>query len=399
MNYTNLNETISLNLIFTESNYEKILENITLEDYIIFSRGPKYLSLKIVIPITIIYSVLFLSGLVGNIAVCFVIATNISMHTPTNYYLFSLALSDLALLILGLPNDLSIYWQQYPWVLGLFFCKTRALVSEMCSYVSVLTIVAFSVERYIAICHPLTSYKTDKLTRVMKVICALWIISFFSALPFAVFTTINYIDWPIGSGIAVNESAFCAMLKDNVPPDFPIYELSSVLFFLLPAFVLTYLYIRIGLIISKNQNVNGSIHGEQRTSQSRKSIVRMLMAVVVAFFICWAPFHLQRVMYIYMSNLPIFHIINMWMYHISGILYYFSATVNPILYNLMSVKYRTAFKQTLFCKKDSRYNSLARTSSNKESNGRSNTIRKHFYKLRISTLNSAELDEVLETQI
>ena len=38
---------------------------------------------------------------VGNIAVCLVIVKNKSMHTATNYYLFSLAISDLMILVLG----------------------------------------------------------------------------------------------------------------------------------------------------------------------------------------------------------------------------------------------------------------------------------------------------------
>ena len=34
-------------------------------------------------------------------------------------------------LVAGLPNDLAIYWQQYPWVMGEAMCKARSLVSEM----------------------------------------------------------------------------------------------------------------------------------------------------------------------------------------------------------------------------------------------------------------------------
>uniref|UniRef100_A0A2H1V8T4 SFRICE_024157 n=1 Tax=Spodoptera frugiperda TaxID=7108 RepID=A0A2H1V8T4_SPOFR len=30
----------------------------------------------------------------------------------------------------GLPNDLSVYWHQYPYSLGIVFCKLRALISE-----------------------------------------------------------------------------------------------------------------------------------------------------------------------------------------------------------------------------------------------------------------------------
>lgn len=66
------------------------------------------------------------------------------------------------------------------------------------SYVSVLTIVAFSVERYTAICYPLKSYTTDKLNRVIKVIGTLWLISLGFAAPFAIYTTIDYVDFPPG---------------------------------------------------------------------------------------------------------------------------------------------------------------------------------------------------------
>lgn len=59
-------------------------------------------------------------------------------------------------------------------------------------------------------------------------------------------------------------------------------------------------------------------------------------AVVVAFFVCWAPFHVQRLFYIYGNNLPKFHVINEHLFNIAGALYYVSATVNPILYNVMS---------------------------------------------------------------
>lgn len=31
----------------------------------------------------------------------------------------------------GLPYELSVYWQQYPWTYGEVLCKFRALVSEM----------------------------------------------------------------------------------------------------------------------------------------------------------------------------------------------------------------------------------------------------------------------------
>ena len=42
-----------------------------------------------------------------------------------------------------------------------------------------------------------------------------------------------------------------------------------------------------------------------------------------------------------------FRIINEYLYLFAGVAYYVSATINPILYNLISAKYRSAFKETL----------------------------------------------------
>ena len=64
--------------------------------------GPRSVgSNALLIPLTILYLVIFISGVAGNVAVCLVIVKNKSMHTATNYYLFSLAVSDLMILIFG----------------------------------------------------------------------------------------------------------------------------------------------------------------------------------------------------------------------------------------------------------------------------------------------------------
>jgi neuromedin U receptor 1 len=59
----------------------------------------------VLLPMTVIYVILFITGVVGNIAVCLVIIRNRSMHTATNYYLFSLAISDLIILLLGKKEE------------------------------------------------------------------------------------------------------------------------------------------------------------------------------------------------------------------------------------------------------------------------------------------------------
>lgn len=55
----------------------------------------------ILILLTVIYVIIFITGVLGNVVTCIVIARNKGMHTAVNYYLFSLAVSDLLLLISG----------------------------------------------------------------------------------------------------------------------------------------------------------------------------------------------------------------------------------------------------------------------------------------------------------
>ncbi|CAH4034883.1 unnamed protein product [Pieris brassicae] len=194
------------------------------------------------------------------------------------------------------------------------------------------------------------------LTRASRIILALWVVAFICASPFALYSDISYRDYPPNSGNASLNSAFCALMASS-----PLLELSSIFFFFLPAIFILCLYVTMGCHIrstrinKKTKGIlHGQIHGETRQVKSRKAIIRMLVAVVIAFFVCWCPFHIQRLFYIYGYNLPQFHVINEHLFNVAGALYYVSATVNPILYNVMSARYRLAFKETLFCRKISR---------------------------------------------
>lgn len=97
--------------------------------YIFAEYGPKRDPLYIVIPITFVYMLIFVTGVVGNISTCIVISKNKSMHTATNYYLFSLAISDFLLLISGVPQEVYSIWSRYPYVFGELFCVVRGLMA------------------------------------------------------------------------------------------------------------------------------------------------------------------------------------------------------------------------------------------------------------------------------
>lgn len=96
-------------------------------------------------------------------------------------------------------------------------------------------------------------------------------------------------------------------------------------------------------------------------------------AVVIAFFMCWAPFHAQRLLVIYGSEYKYFPEISTWMYCITGLFYYFSSTLNPILYNIMSDRMRNAFKEVICGVKPKR--NVKRSSTYRDTCSRSYTQR------------------------
>lgn len=104
-------------------------------------------SLTMIVSMSILYIVIFFTGVFGNLGTCIVILRNKYMRTATNYYLFSLACSDLLLLVLGLPQDLFQLYRPYDYPFSEKICILRGFTSEASSNASVLTITAFTIER------------------------------------------------------------------------------------------------------------------------------------------------------------------------------------------------------------------------------------------------------------
>ncbi|GFS18093.1 neuromedin-U receptor 1 [Elysia marginata] len=74
---------------------------VSKDDYLQMYLGKRYLSSAAMVALMSIYSLIFFTGVLGNVCTCLVIARNRFLHTATNYYLFSLAISDVLTLLLG----------------------------------------------------------------------------------------------------------------------------------------------------------------------------------------------------------------------------------------------------------------------------------------------------------
>ncbi|XP_034035872.1 neuromedin-U receptor 1 [Thalassophryne amazonica] len=334
---------------------------LTEEDYLEKYLGPR--RSPVFVPVCLIYLVIFMGGVVGNVLTCTVIARNKVMWTPTNYYLFSLALSDLLVLLPGMPLELYELWQNYPFLLGEGGCYFKTFLFEMVCLASILNVTALSVERYIAVVHPLQAKYVVTRTHAKRVILTVWALSVLCAVPNTVLhgiaTLPHHLTSPDNLSKDLPASAICTLVKPRWMYNLTI-QLTTLVFFILPMFTITILYVLIGLQL-KREKVNQALETTSGFGQDsfcnirmqqqkirRRQVTKMLFVLVVVFGICWAPFHTDRLMWSFISDWTDSHReIFEYVHIISGVFFYLSSAVNPVLYNLMSTRFREMFKEVM----------------------------------------------------
>ncbi|KAK6169605.1 hypothetical protein SNE40_020620 [Patella caerulea] len=217
-----------------------------------------------------------------------------------------------------------------------------------------MTITAFTCERYVAIVHPMRGQKISILSRAVKVIVFIWILAGTCALPYPIHTRIYHFVTDPRNGKPISDSLLCNIPYEWIQKMTYMFQVSTFVFFVIPMTIITVMYVLIGVKLRQKEiitaSVNNALVGKTAASRARKAVVKMLVAVVVAFFVCWAPFHAQRLMTLYVKReqwTPELLVVQSYLFYVSGVLYFLSCTINPILYNLLSRKYRQAFKRTL----------------------------------------------------
>lgn len=91
---------------FSNSETMKALGNISDDDYEYvydYNAAIAHLPINEVVPVTIIYSITLLSGLIGNMLVIISVARFKKMQNTTNTFLLSLSTADLLLIVVCVP--------------------------------------------------------------------------------------------------------------------------------------------------------------------------------------------------------------------------------------------------------------------------------------------------------
>ncbi|NXP27728.1 GHSR protein, partial [Scytalopus superciliaris] len=288
--------------------------------------------------ITVACVLLFVIGIIGNLMTMLVVSRFRDMRTTTNFYLSSMALSDL-LIFLCMPLDLFRLWQYRPWNFGDLLCKLFQFISESCTYSTILNITALSVERYVAVCFPLRAKVIITKGKVKLVILFLWAVSFISAGPIFILVGVEHENGT--NPLSTNE---CRATEYAIRSGLlTIMVWTSSVFFFLPVFCLTVLYSLIGRKLWRRKRKNIGPNTVIRDKHNKQT-VQMLVVVVFAFILCWLPFHVGRYLFSKSFEAGSVEIVMISQYCnlVSFVLFYLSAAINPILYNIMSKKYRAA---------------------------------------------------------
>ncbi|KAK1799611.1 hypothetical protein P4O66_000383 [Electrophorus voltai] len=320
---------------------------LTLDDVLFRLLGPR--RSPFFLPVTLTYVLIFVTGVVGNLLTCTVITKHRKMRTPTNLYLFSLAVSDLLVLLFGMPLEIYDLWQNYPFPFAEGVCSFKVFLFETVCFASVLNVTVLSVERYVAVVHPLKTRYAVTNKHAQRVIGGVWLASLVCAIPNTSLHGLRYYYLPE----KVLESATCNLLKPQWIYNLVI-QVTTVLFYFVPMVVISGLYLAIGVRLGREHRQRGRKPEKgsgTRTSWTirvessrRRQVTKMLAVVVLVFAICWAPFHIDRLLWSFITRWTD-HMHNVFEYvHIlSGVLFYLSSAVNPVIYNLLSTRFRERF--------------------------------------------------------
>uniref|UniRef100_A0A670YS32 Thyrotropin-releasing hormone receptor n=1 Tax=Pseudonaja textilis TaxID=8673 RepID=A0A670YS32_PSETE len=289
-------------------------------------------------------------GIIGNTMVVTVVLTTRDMRTPTNCYLVSLAVADLIVLVAaGLPNISDSL--AGTWIYGFAGCLGITYFQYLGINASSWFITAFTVERYIAICHPMKAQTMCTVSRAKRIIAFVWIL-----------TSVYCMLWFFLVDVAANNSQQLECgYKVSRNLYLPIYLLDFALFFITPLLVTTVLYGLIGKVLLQSRALHHATAQGDLTCQPSLmaglgrlclisteaplssffllQVTKMLAVVVALFALLWMPYRTLVLVNSFVEH----PYLDRWFVLFCRICIYTNSAINPIIYNLMSQKFRLAF--------------------------------------------------------
>nr|CAD7413571.1 unnamed protein product [Timema poppensis] len=237
------------------------------------------------------------------------------VRNATAAFIINLSVSDLMFCCFNLPLAASMFWQR-AWRHGELLCQLFPLLRYGLVAVSLFTVLAITINRYVMIGHPRMYPKLYRKKYLGLMVACTWMFGFGALIATWVGVWGRFgLDRCIGS---------CSILPDDLgrsPKEFLF-----VVAFLIPCLAIVVCYARIFYIVRK-------------TALKSRVTTRMIFA---SFVVCYLPITLTKTFHSTIDNQAL---------NVAGyLLIYLSTCINPIIYVVMSSEYRQAYKNLLVCK-------------------------------------------------
>lgn len=226
-----------------------------------------------------LYSILIIISIPTNIASLYVSCCQVKKKNELGIYLFSLSLADL-LYTLTLP--LWIYYAQSKdnWTFSVSLCTATAFFQYLNYYTSSGFLACISVDRYLAVVHPMKFHCLRTRRAAFFVSVMVWVFEIGSNSKLLYENEIF-----IGTFNCSNHAShtFC---HDKYPlekwqADFNIYRIC--LGYAVPLTIMLFCYQKLYQAVKNNQATE---------DRDKKKIKDLLLTIVITFFLCFTPYHI-----------------------------------------------------------------------------------------------------------
>ncbi|XP_023710282.1 allatostatin-A receptor isoform X1 [Cryptotermes secundus] len=297
---------------------------------------------SIVVPI--LFGLIVLVGLFGNALVVLVVAANQQMRSTTNLLIINLAVADLLFIVFCVPFTATDYVLPF-WPFGDVWCKIVQYLIVVTAYASVYTLVLMSLDRFMAVVHPIASMSIRTERNAIAAIAVTWVVILLASVP--VYLSHGEITYTYSS----TQHTACVFLEAdpvNRPEGYNKPAFQIIFFatsYVTPLALICGLYLWLLLRLWRGAAPGGHVSEESRRGKRR--VTRMVVVVVAIFAVCWFPIQLILVL----KSVDRYEITNtsVMIQIVSHVLAYMNSCVNPILYAFLSDHFRKAFRKVMNC--------------------------------------------------
>ncbi|KAL4240917.1 G-protein coupled receptor [Mactra antiquata] len=306
---------------------------------------PAALPDDVVVVLVVFYCFIILLAVVGNVIVIVIIARYRPKKSVTDYYIFSLAVSDILVATLNMPFQLYFVCAN-EWladgITGEVLCKFTSYVQGVTIIACVLTLTAIAIDRYIVICQPKFARMVHSKRSAMIGILIVWFIALCVLSPHLVYQKLDA-RLKITS-VSVSVSWICAEFYPGGKHVGQIYSMFVYVFlYCVPVVTMIFTYGTISYRLWFKRPVFPVTDNTGQYSRSvvhKKKITKLLIVLVLGFTVLWLPFFTFYIVQVFSDCLFEHMRVKMAILQLIG---YSNCCVNPVIYTLFNNSFQKEF--------------------------------------------------------